>query len=80
MCPPGSERLVRIGRLGESLECGASPDVTVSSFYRQIHESHSAVLGVIWGPEAPGNYILIFLDELFGEGIQGVTGSVRAPF
>lgn len=32
-CPPGSERLLRVGRLGGVSECGASPDVTVHSFY-----------------------------------------------
>lgn len=55
--------------------------MSLSVFFNcEIRESNRTVPGVIWGPEAPGSYSLIFLDELLGEGIWGVTGSSRAPF
>lgn len=57
---------------------GASPDVPVSSFYCQVHESCSTVPGMIWPLIAPGNGILAFLDEFFGEESWAVTGSGRA--
>lgn len=61
-------------------ESEASPDVTVSFFYCRVHESHSAVSGMIWGPGAPGNVSISFPDELFGGERWGVTGSGQVPY
>lgn len=57
---------------------GASSDAPVSIFYFQVYESHSTAPGMIWPLRAPGNGILAFLDEFFGEETWGVTGSGRA--
>lgn len=57
---------------------GAGPDVPVTSLYCQVHESHSTVPGMIWPLRAPGNGILAFWDEFFGEESWGETGSGRA--